>query len=130
MGEEKKKDRDALLKTRQKIKRKKPRFRRQEIHRKKALEDVWRKPRGIHSKKRQQIKSKGAIPKPGYGSPALVRGLNGAGFREIMVSNVGDLEKVGSGDVAVISHSVGGKKRLAITEAAIKKNIKVSNAKY
>jgi large subunit ribosomal protein L32e len=107
----------------------KPKFRRQEIHHKKALKDAWRKPRGINSKLRIQKKSRGNVPKPGFGSPKEARGLE-SGLKPVMVANAGDMEKIGSEEIAIISHSVGKKKRLQLLELAESRHIKVSNAKY
>jgi large subunit ribosomal protein L32e len=121
---------EEMLKVRKRIKRKKPKFKRQEWFRKKALGKKWRKPRGIHSKLRRHEKAKGSLPNPGYGSPSSVRGLNREGYREIIVRNVKDLEKVNpKEDVAVISKTVGRKKKFEILENAKKMNIKVSNYK-
>jgi large subunit ribosomal protein L32e len=121
---------EEMLKARKSIKKKKPKFKRQEWFRKKSLKKKWRKPRGIHSKLRRQEKAKGSLPKPGYGSPLVVRGLNREGYREVVVRNVKDLEKVNpKEDVAVISKTVGRKKKFEILENAKKTNIKVSNYK-
>ena len=46
----------ALLKVRERKKRKRPKFRRQEWFRYKKLGDSWRKPRGLHSKMRKGLK--------------------------------------------------------------------------
>jgi len=120
-----------MLKVRKKIKKKKPKFKRQEWFRKKSLGKKWRKPRGIHSKLRRQEKAKGSLPKPGYGSPLEVRGLNREGYREVVVRNTKDLENINpKEDVAVISKNVGRKKRFDILEEAKKRNIKVSNYKF
>ncbi len=122
---------EEMLKLRKKIKKKKPEFKRQEWFRKKALGDKWRKPRGIHSKLRRQEKAKGSLPRPGYGSPSSVRGLTREGYREVIVRNTKDLEKINpKEDVAVMSKGVGRKKKFDILEKAKKMNIKVSNYKF
>ncbi len=119
-----------MLKLREKIKGKKPKFRRQEWFRKKSLGEKWRKPRGIHSKLRRREKARGALPDPGYGSPSLVRGLNREGYREVLVRNVKDLEKIDpKEEIAIIASGVGREKRLEILEHAEKNNIKVGNYK-
>jgi len=122
---------EEMLKLRKRIKKKKPKFRRQEWFRKKSLGKKWRKPRGIHSKLRRREKAKGSLPKPGYGSPSIVRGLGREGYREVVVRNVKDLENINpKEDVAVISKTVGRKKKFEILEEAKKRNIKVSNYKF
>ena len=121
---------EQLLKLREMIKKKKPKFRRQEWFRKRSLGEKWRRPRGIHSKLRRHEKARGSLPKPGYGSPAAVRGLNRDGYREVIVSNVKDLEKINpKEEIAIIASDVGKKKRLEILEYAEKNNIKVGNYK-
>jgi len=123
-------EKEEMLKIRKKIKKKKPEFKRQEYSRKKSLDRKWRKPRGLHSKLRKHEKARGALPKPGYGSPSAVRGLSRDGYREVLVRNPGDLVKMDpKEDVAIIAGGVGKKKRLEIMESAEKKNIKVGNHK-
>ncbi|MEE9323764.1 MAG: 50S ribosomal protein L32e [Candidatus Aenigmarchaeota archaeon] len=122
---------EEMLELRKKIKKKKPKFRRQEWFRKKALGEKWRKPRGLHSKLRMHEKAKGSLPKPGYGSPASVRGLNREGYREVLVKNTKDLEKINpKEEIAIIASGVGKKKRFEIFELAGKNNIKVGNYKF
>jgi len=122
------KSKEELLEIRKNIKKKKPSFRRQEWFRMKRVGDKWRKPRGIHSKLREHRKARGALPRPGYGSPAEVRGLNREGYREIVVRNVMEIEKINKKDeIAIIASTVGRKKRLTILDYAQKNNIKVGN---
>lgn len=122
---------DRLMKLRKEMKKKKPKFRRQEwFRKKKALGKKWRKPRGINSKLRQQIKSRGRVPKPGYGSPSAVRGLDKNGYREVLVRRPEDLEKINAEkEIAIIASGVGKKKKFEIMEMALEKKIKVGNYK-
>ena len=125
-----KKTKEELLAIRRKMKKRKPSFLRQEWWCKKTLDRNWRKPRGIHSKLREHEVARGALPRAGYGSPVAVRGLNRMGYREVLVRNTKDIEKLNrKDDMAVISGTVGKRKRLAILEFAIKNNIKVLNKK-
>ena len=124
-------EKTAMLELRKKAKKKKPKFKRQEWFKKKALGKKWRKPRGIHSKLRKQEKAKGKLPRPGYGSPKLVKGLSREGYREVLVRNVKDLEKIKpKEEIAVIMSGVGKRKRFEIIEFAGKNNIKIQNAKF
>jgi large subunit ribosomal protein L32e len=64
----------------------------------------------------------------GYGSPAETRNLHPSGFAEVMVYNVGDLEKIDPKlQAARIGHSVGTRKRINIEEEAEEKGIRVLN---
>ena len=116
------------LKLRLKIKRKKPKFRRQGEKNLKRLGKKWRKPRGIHSKLREHKKARGFIPNPGYGSPKSTKGLHPSGFEEMLVYNVKDLEKINPEKQACrIASTVGIKKRLEIMKKTKELKIKVLN---
>jgi large subunit ribosomal protein L32e len=129
MSGEESKSKERMMEIRKAIKKKKPGFLRQEYSRKKhRLGKKWRKPRGIHSKQREHEVARGALPSPGYGSPASVRGLDRQGCREVLVKNMSDMEKIKQKDqVAVIASGVGKKKRLGLLEYAAKNSIRVSN---
>ena len=60
-------------------------FKRDGFGKKRQLSDSWRKPRGQHNKQREQKKAKGALPKPGFGSPVAVRGMHPSGFFEALI---------------------------------------------
>ena len=103
-------------------------FKRDGAGKKKQLSESWRKPRGLHSKKRRQKKAKGPLPKPGYGSPVAVRGLHPSGFREVRVFTAVELEGLNPSEDAVrIGASVGNKKRLVIQERAVAAGLRVLN---
>jgi len=108
--------------------RKKPKFRRWLSHELKRIDKSWRRPRGMHSKIREHEKSKFRIPNKGFGAPKELRGLHPSGFKEILVSNVNDLERVDPKIQAVkIAHAVGKKKRVEILKKAEELKIKVLN---
>jgi len=118
----------SLLKAKIRKARKTPRFRRQELWAQATLKDTWRKPKGRHSKMRKHERGRGRLPKPGYGSPAGVKGLDKQGFSLVRVFNPQGLEKLNPGkDKAVIASGVGRKKRLEILKKAEEKGIAVSN---
>ncbi|MCK9580151.1 MAG: 50S ribosomal protein L32e [Methanoregula sp.] len=105
-------------------------FKRDGYGKKRQLSDSWRKPRGQHNKQREQKKAKGALPKPGYGSPIAVRGMHPSGFFEVLVSTIKELEGLDPKTQAVrIAATVGDKKRVALQEAALGKGLKVLNAR-
>jgi large subunit ribosomal protein L32e len=105
-------------------------FKRDGYGKKRQLSDSWRKPRGQHNKQREQKKAKGALPKPGFGSPIAVRGMHPSGFFEVLVSSVKDLEGMDPKTQAVrISATVGDKKRIGLQEAALSAGLKVLNAR-
>jgi large subunit ribosomal protein L32e len=105
-------------------------FKRQEYARYKKLGVKWRKPRGKSSKMRRYEAGKAAMPSIGYGSNKLTRNLHPSGFKDVIVHNLNDLEKLDrDSEVARISASVGNKKKLAIVEKANELGIKVLNKK-
>ncbi len=106
------------------------RFKRDGYGKKRQLSDSWRKPRGQHNKQREQKKAKGALPKPGFGSPIAVRNMHPSGFFEVMVFTLGDLEGLDPKTQAVrIAAQVGTRKRAAIQDKAITSGLRVLNAK-
>ena len=109
----------------QRNKRKKPKFMAQEVYRKKRLKKHWRRPRGIDSKIRLQWGGRMKMVKPGYGSPAAVKGLNRKGLLEVVVANVDDLKKIKEGMIGLISSSTGTRKKIEIINEAKKMNVNI-----
>ena len=105
-------------------------FKRDGFGKKRQLSDSWRKPRGQHNKQREQKKAKGALPKPGFGSPIAVRGMHPSGFFEVIISTLKELEGLDPKTQAVrIGATVGDRKRIAIQEKAAAAGLKVLNAR-
>jgi len=105
-------------------------FKRDGYGKKRQLSDSWRKPRGQHNKQREQKKAKGALPKPGFGSPIAVRGMHPSGFFEVLVATATELGGLDPKTQAVrISGTVGDRKRVGLQAAAIAAGLKVLNAK-
>jgi large subunit ribosomal protein L32e len=118
----------ALLELRRKIAEKRPEFVRQESWRYKRVKPSWRRPKGIDSKMRLEVKGWPKRVKVGYRGPRKVRGLHPTGYKEVMVYNPKDLEKINpETEVARIGHAVGAKTRREIVAKAKKLGIKVLN---
>jgi len=101
-------------------------FRRVEYFRYKKLGEKWRRPRGKHNKVRKYIGGK--LPRPLIGFKKKIRGLHPSGYREVLVSNVSELENLDKDTQAVrISGKVGGRKRQLIMEETKKLKLKVLN---
>ena len=105
-------------------------FKRDGYGKKKQLSDSWRKPRGQHNKQREQKKAKGALPKPGFGSPIAVRGMHPSGFFEVLISSVKELEGIDPKTHAIrIGATVGERTRVGLQEKVIAEGFKVLNAR-
>jgi len=117
-----------LLKVRARLKARNPRFVRCESWRLVRVKENWRRPRGISSKMRLEVKGWPPRVKSGYGKPKAVRHLHPSGFKEVLVYRPEDLDKVDPETQAIrIAHTVGRKKRLAIMERARELQIRVLN---
>ena len=119
---------ERLIELKGRKKKKKPTFLRQQSHLSK-LKKTWRKPKGIDSKLRLNKKGHRKKPSPGYGSPRLVKYLNQNGFKEILIYNPKDLEKIDSKTQIPKMSKVGLKKKLQILEKALSLKLKISNIK-
>jgi large subunit ribosomal protein L32e len=117
-----------LLELRSRVKANKPEFIRQESWRYKRIKENWRKPRGIDSKMRLQVKGWPSIVKIGYRGPKTARYLHPSGYRDVLVHNVNELSALDpTKDAARIASTVGRRKRLAIIARAKELGIRVLN---
>ena len=76
------------------IKKRTPYFLRDEGFRYKRIPQNWRRPSGITSKLRINLKYRPSKVRVGFRSPKLVRGLHASGFEEVMIHTVNELEAV------------------------------------
>ena len=118
-----------LLEQRNKTKRKKPNFLRQDAHRTKSLEKKWIKPKGMHSKMRMKLRSRRVWPSPGYCSPNEVKGLTRKGFQPVLVRNLKNLEGFDSKTQIVVVGHVGLKNKIQILKKCIENKYDVENVK-
>jgi large subunit ribosomal protein L32e len=117
-----------LLAKREEIESRRPAFLRQEWFRFSRLGEKWRKPRGIHSKMRRHYGYRPPIVSIGYRGPKDVRGYHPSGFKEVMVHNPAQLEKMDpKTQAARVGGTVGYKKKLAIEKRADELGIRVLN---
>ena len=119
---------EQLLKLRKEMK--KPAFVVKESNFNAGVKVRWRFPRGRHSKVRQMHCGRPAMPNPGYGAPAAVRGLHASGLEVVMVHNATELQSLNQKTQgAIIAASVGARKRLSLLEVAQQKKITLLNVK-
>jgi large subunit ribosomal protein L32e len=105
----------------------KPRFKRQDWTKKKKLGTEWRKPKGLQSKMRQQLKHHPRVVKIGYKSPTLAHGLHRTGVRLNRIASVAEIAPLTAGDGVIIAKGTGIRTKLAIMEACAARNIPIMN---
>ncbi|MGH9979130.1 MAG: 50S ribosomal protein L32e, partial [Nitrososphaeraceae archaeon] len=119
---------DELLRARKKVSATRPKFVRQESWRYIRLAENWRKPKGVDNKMRKQVSGVPPLVKVGYRGPKKARGLHPSGYKDRLIHNIRDLEKLDPKiDAARIGHSVGRRKRIDIVNKASALGIKVLN---
>ncbi len=117
-----------LLELRKSVKSRKPEFVRQESWRYKRIKESWRKPKGIDSHMRLQIKGWPPIVKVGYRGPKAARYLHPSGYRDVLIHNIKELTMLDPNkDAARIASTVGARKRALILQKAKELGIKVLN---
>ncbi len=118
----------AKVKLRKRVKARKPEFQGQEVWRYKRIRDRWRRPRGVDSKMRQNVKGWPKTVNVGYGGPRKARGLHPSGYEEVLVHNLNELEGLDVQTQAVkIAHTIGGKKRMDMLTKAREKGLHILN---
>jgi len=118
---------ESLL-IRKQIKKRTPDFLREEWFRYKRIPKNWRRPDGITSKMRINLKYRPSKVRVGFRGPKETRGLHPSGFEEVAVYNVKDIENVDpKTQAARIGSTVGTKKRIEIEKKAEELDVRVLN---
>lgn len=117
------------LALRKRIKGRKPKFVRQDSHKKVKLGSKWRKPRGTENKVRKGFKSYKKKVKAGYGSPKEVKGFEPSGLRGILVSNMSQLSGMQANQGVIFSSRLGLKKKLDLIKKALELKLNIINIK-
>jgi len=122
------KEQKEKLQVRRQIKKRTPTFLREEWFRYKRIPRNWRRPDGISSKMRINLKYRPSKVRVGFRGPKDVRGLHSSGFEEVMIYNVADLKGIDpEKQAARIGGTVGTKKRLEIAKKAEELEIRILN---
>ncbi|NHJ39165.1 MAG: 50S ribosomal protein L32e, partial [Asgard group archaeon] len=117
-----------LLRERDKIRKSRPKFRRQESWRYKRLKTSWRKHIGIDNSMRHHKRGIPTNVRVGFRGPKATRGLTRTGMEDILIHNINELEQINNkSQVARIASKVGTKKKVAITNRADELEIKIIN---
>jgi len=117
---------EEIVKLRNKMKKKKPKFIGQKANIKKSLKNRYRKPKGSDSKMKQGKKGKRKKIDTGYRSPKTARGLHRTGLKVKIITNIKELIKDENTGI-IISKRVGLKKKIEILKKAISEKIKILN---
>jgi large subunit ribosomal protein L32e len=113
---------------RKKIKRRTPKFLREEWFRYKRISQKWRRPDGITSKMRMNVKYRPSKARVGYRGPRETRGLHPSGFEEVLVYTIGDIEDLDpKKQAARIGGTVGTKKRVEMKKKAEELDVRILN---
>lgn len=113
-----------------KKRRKKPEFVVKESKHGGRIKRRWRFPDGRHSGVRQVHRGKPPMPTPGYGREKKLRHLHSSGRQRVVVSNEKDLLALDrEKQAAVLSSTLGGRKRQRLLELAQEKKLLVLNFK-
>ncbi|MGC8663315.1 MAG: 50S ribosomal protein L32e [Thermoplasmata archaeon] len=119
---------ERIFKIKLDLAKSRPLFRRQEWFRYKKLGSAWRKPKGKHSKMREHRGYRPPIVDSGFRGPKKVRYLHPSGYRDVLVHNLKELEKLNAEKDAVrIASNVGNKKKKDIYNKAKELGLKVLN---
>ena len=122
------KEQKERLRLRKQIKKRTPDFLREEWFRYKRIPKNWRKPDGISSKMRINLKYRPSMVRVGFRGPKETRGLHPSGFEEVIVNNVSDLESIDpKTQAARIGSTVGTKKRMNIEKKAEELEVRILN---
>lgn len=118
----------AALALRDQLRARLPRFRRQESWRYSRVHFSWRKPKGIDSKMRLQVRGWPPLVNIGYRGPKVARGLHPSRYRERLVRNLHDLKAVDpAAEAARFAHALGGRARAQLLAVAKARGIRVLN---
>ncbi len=121
---------EKLLELRKKIKGKKPKFVRTDIHKKKKLAVKWRKPKGRQNKMRLKLRGYRRVVKVGWGSPVAVKDTLKSGLKGVIVKSLKDMKDLDpKKEEIIISKTVGLKKKIDIIKKSKELGLKIANIK-
>lgn len=117
-----------IVKLRERVKARKPKFKRHESWRYKRIKKQWRKPRGLDNKMRSEVKGWPKQVKIGYRGPKKTRHLHPSGLKEVLLHTPSEVSTVDPTSQAIrIAHTVGQRKRIQITAIARERKIIILN---
>lgn len=125
-----KSDRARLLAVRRGLKERTPTFRRFESWRYVRIDTPWRKPKGVDNHMRLSVKGWPHLVRVGYRVPKQVRYLHPSGYRDVLVHNMAELERLSpQTDAARLAAGLGKKKRIELAKRAKELGIRILNGR-
>ncbi len=120
---------EKAMKIRKALKSKRPEFKRQDSHKIKSLTPGWRRPSGLHSKMRHNMKGYRRVVSQGFRAPVIVRGFHPKGEAKLC-NTLNDLQSAKDNNLLVILGSnLGQKKRVELVKKADDLKLNVVNVK-
>ncbi len=120
---------EKIVILRNKLKAKKPVFKRHDAHKKARIDDNWRRPKGRQNKMRLHRKGYAKARSTGYGSPREAYGLSRSGLIQNRVTHVKDFASLDAKkDGVIIARTVGNRRRLVLLEYIEKHNFTLLHA--
>jgi len=103
-------------------------FLRQSSHKKKKLEQKWRRPKGLQSKRRLNHAGHRKNISSGYRNDSSLRGkVNG--LIPVIVKNLKDLDNLSKDNLIIISSTLGQRKKVELVNLCKTKSLKIHNVK-
>ena len=102
-------------------------FIRKDAHKKKRLQLVWRKPKGITNKRRLARNGHARCVRAGFGTKNSERGKTNQGLRIIYVATLEQLKKINPKTEAALLAGVGKKRKTELMDEAEKLKITLVN---
>jgi len=120
---------ENAMKIRKALKSKRPEFKRQDAHKIKSLTPGWRRPSGLHSKMRHNMKGYRRVVSQGFRSPVVVRGFHPKGETKLCCSFT-DLQNAKDDNMLVmLAGNLGQKKRIDLVKKADELKLTIVNIK-
>ncbi|SRR3989344_4375546 len=119
-----------LIELKRHLKNKKPSFVQREGHKRKKLEEKWKRPKGLQNKLRMGFKSHGMAVSIGYGTPLKIRNMHSSGLIPVLVSSSNDLKKINAKTHGILlSSKIGLRKKILLLKKIMELSLPVLNIK-
>lgn len=123
-------EKQKLLEVKKAMKKRKPTFIRNDANKKKRLEAKWHRPKGLTNKMRLNKRGYPRVVSTGYRTPVELRGLTKHGLEPVTINKISDLLSLDpTTQIALVSSTMGQRKKVAVLEKAKEMKLKIQNIK-